>query len=236
MENPEAKAIEEVGKAVQSVAKTASDYKDLVGDAGGFLGKIFGPAATEAGMWVRDYLHGRRIELAIRQRDRVEKLLEERGITSIRPLPLAEGIPLIDAATMEEDPGLAEMFSNLIASFVDANRDDYLPRTFIDTLRQMSPFEAVLLRKMVDAPASALSEANMMHTAPLPHGYLDAPTAQDEDIPGPSRSIVLALASLQKLGCVEGGMTWGGFTTFHQARVTEYGHALIDACSPPRSR
>jgi len=235
MENPEAKAIEEVSKAVQSVAKTASDYKDLVGDAGGFLGKIFGPAATEAGMWVRDYLHGRRIELAIRQRDRVEQLLNERGITSIRPLPLAEGIPLIDAATLEEDPGLAEMFSNLIASFIDGSSDDFLPRTFIRTLREMSPFEAILLKKIANAPESATNEAGFMYTELLPEDYLDAPKASDENVQKPTQRVELALASLENLGCVEVGRAMNGNALSGYALLTVYGKPLMSACAPMRS-
>ncbi|WP_043620282.1 Abi-alpha family protein [Ensifer sp. ZNC0028] len=232
MDNPEAEALKEASKAVQEVAKTASDYKDLVGDAGGFFGKIFGPAATEAGLWVRDYLHGRRIELAIRQRDRVEQLLNERGITSIRPLPLAEGIPLIDAATLEEDPVLSEMFANLIISFVDADRADYLPRTFIDVLKRMSPFEAIILKKMIDAPASALTESGMMYATRLPDVFLAAPAPQDTNVPDPPSSVVLALASLETLGCIDGAALWDGGTTYRQVRVTDYGRALMTACLP----
>lgn len=235
MENPEAKAIEEVGKAVQAAAKTASDYKELVSDAGGFFGRIFGPAATEAGMWARDYLHGRRIELAIRQRDRVEQLLNERGITSIRPLPLAEGIPLIDAATLEEDPGLAEMFSNLIASFLDGRSDDFLPRTFIRTLREMSPYEAILLKKIADAPASAIDDAGLMYTKLLPEDYLDAPKATDENVEKPSQRVELALASLEILGCVEVGRAMNGNALYGYALLTVYGKTLMAACAPMRS-
>lgn len=237
MESTEVKAIEEGAeasqegaKAIQEVAKTAAQYQSTIDTLGTFLGRLLAPA-VEISALVADIVRGKRIELAMKLQYKVTALMNERGVTKIRPLPMATAYPLIEAATLEEDDEMADMFAHLVVSFIDADEDGYVPKQFVDTLRRLTPFEAVVLKKMSEAPADAMTESGLMYTASLPHGFPSAPTATDNEIKEPSKSIALALASLQQLGCVEGGMTWGGTTTFTQATVTYYGKAFLAACT-----
>jgi hypothetical protein len=228
----EAKAAAEAGKAVQEIAKTADSYEDLVKQFGEFLGRIIGPPAIQASGLIADSIHDRRAILGVKRQARFEEILKERKIRTVRQLPLATAYPLLEYSTLEEDDTLGEMFSNLLVSYVDGDQTVYVPKLFIETLKNLSPVEATLLQKMNSAPENALSESKMMYTAMLPASYMSAPRSDDKDPQEPDSTTMLALSSLQQLGCIEGGMTWGGYTVLVQARVTDYGVAFMAACAP----
>lgn len=227
----QAKAAEEAGKAVQEIAKAAVEYQPTVRQVGEFFGRLIAPVEQAVGI-IADHLKYKRLELAIEQEHRISRIMDQRGIKAIRPMPLSVALPLIDAAVIEEDSDLAEMFANLIVSHIDASCEDYLPKQFTQSLKQMTPYEAVILKAMGKAPPQALNESGIMYTAMLPNAFIDAPSSKDKDPPKPSEKLELALASLQQMGCVQGAMTWGGTTTFTNAGVTTYGHALLKACAP----
>ncbi|AHG47905.1 hypothetical protein RLEG12_18750 [Rhizobium leguminosarum bv. trifolii CB782] len=229
----EAKAAEESAKAIQEVAKTVAAFQPSIHEVGVFFGRLVAPAEQVLGL-LADYIKGRRLELAVRQECYIRELMVERGVANIKPMPLSTAVPLIDAATLEEDDELARMFANLIVSHVDGASVGYVPKQFTDTLRQMSPIEAAVLRAMGAAPDGAKNESGMMHTAHLPRGYLEAPSPQDKDIPQPDKLLSIALASLQQSGCIEGAMTWGGYKLLSQARITDYGLAFLAAAAPPK--
>jgi hypothetical protein len=231
MMQEETKAIEESAKAIQEVAKAAVAYQSSIQAVGAFFGCLMAPVEQASGL-LADYIKGRRLELAVRQEAYIRALMAERGVSDIKRMPLSTAVPLIDAATLEEDEDLARMFANLIVSHVDGTSDGYVPKQFTDTLKQMSPLEAAVLKAMGSAPEGAKNESGMMHTANLPNSYLDAPTPKDKDIPGPDKLLSIALASLQQSGCIEGAMAWGGYKLLSQARVTEYGRAFLDAVAP----
>jgi hypothetical protein len=227
----EAKAAEEAGKAVQELAKAAVAYQPTMKQVGEFFGRLVSPIEQSVGM-LADHLKYKRLELAIEQEQRIARLMDQRGVKAIRPMPLAVALPLIDAAVIEEDEDLADMFANLIVSHIDASHDEYLPKQFTQSLKQMTPYEAVILKAMGNAPSNCINESGIMYTAMLPNAFLKAPGAQDQDVPQPSEKLELALASLQQMGCVQGAMTWGGTPTFSNVAVTAYGHALLRACAP----
>lgn len=132
---------------------------------------------------------------------------------------------------MEDDESLAEMFAALLASYASDSDDQFTPKTFIDTVRNMTPFEAHLLRLMVDARGSD-DPGRMLSTIDLPE---DISFVSDENkalntYPEPKPKVLLALASLQRLGCVQAAQSIDGTTYFQQASVTYYGEQLMLAC------
>ncbi|MBB3460609.1 Abi-alpha family protein [Rhizobium sp. BK377] len=229
----EAKAIQESAKAVQEVAKTAATYQPSIHELGSFFGRLMTTVEQGSGL-IADYIKGRRFELAVKQEARIKALMEERGIKTIRPMPLSTAVPLIDAATLEDNEDIAEMFANLIVSHIHKESDTYVPKQFTETLKQLSPFQAAVLKAMGDAPEKSRNASGMMYTAPLPNHYWDAPKPYDRDVPGPDRNLLVALASLQQVGCIEGSATMGGYRMLTQALVTEFGRAFLDAVAPTR--
>lgn len=228
---------DEESKAIQEVAKTATEYKDSVNSFGEFVGKIVGHPLVQAGGIVGDALGMVRIEMALRFKERVDRIMKERGLESPqRNIPLSVAYPLLEAATLEEDNELSEMFAQLLVNAVDSSYSNYVPKSFVETIKNMSPLEAKILKAMFDAPPEAVNESGMMYTRLLPNGYLKMPEPTDQEMEEVPETIGLALAALRRAGCIEGAMAWGGYTLLRNARVTEYGAALMKACHPPVSQ
>jgi hypothetical protein len=224
---------DEESKAIQEVAKTAARYEPAVRALGEFVGKVIGYPLTQAGGLLGDGIGIIRSEILLKYQERVQRIMKERKLDGPRrTIPLSVVYPLLEAASLEQDDDLSEMFAQLLVNAIDDRFSDFIPKSFVETIRAMSPLEALVLKRMTSAPESSINDVGMMYTAGLPDNYLDAPTADnDKDTGEPPAAIALALSSLRAAGCVEGAMAWGGFTLLRSARVTEYGRALIRACS-----
>ena len=227
---------DEESKAIQEVAKTAAHYKDSATAFGAFFNRVVGHPLQQAGGLVGDTLGIVRIEMALRFMKRVERIMEERGMDGPRrALPLAIAYPLLEAATLEEDETLSEMFAELLVNAI-SDEEAYIPKSFVETIKGMSPIEAAVLRAMADAPAEAKGPVGMMYTKELPHCYLPAPTPQDKGWSDPPANIALALSALISSGCVLPMILMNGGWTTSQCRVSDYGVAFVKACRPPADR
>lgn len=220
----------EEAKAVQELAKTASNYQKSIDKLGRFIAGVIGPVMNETSGLLADAIRYRRMTNAINYQVRIEALIEQRGVTSIRPLPLATAYPLLDAASLEEDATLAEMFANLFVSYVDADREGYLPKLFTETISKLSPYEVRILTAIHKAPASALDESEAMYTLQLPDGYMPAPVPGDQMHDEPKGDLQIALRNLERLGCIDGTWVWS-FISMRQVKINEYGRAFLSACS-----
>lgn len=224
----------EEAKAVQEVAKAAKELRPELQALGRFLAKALGRPTEQIGGLVGDLFAMARMEVAVRFSQRAERMLAERGLSQpTRQVALSVIFPLLSAASLEEDETLSDMFAALLVNAVDASCDIDITKSFVETVRLMSPFEARLLHQMAHAPAQSLNDSGFMLTAGLPGAYWAAPASDgknpEDEVP---RKTSLALASLTAFGCVQCASTWGGGTIQRQAKVTEYGAALIAACDP----
>jgi hypothetical protein len=97
--------------------------------------------------WVRYY----RYRNALVIRDRINEIHRERGITRKVPIPPRIGIPLLDAASMEDDPILQEMWAGLAANATDPNKRQETKKVFIDILSGLEPIDTVILRYLANS-------------------------------------------------------------------------------------
>ncbi|TIX46362.1 MAG: DUF4393 domain-containing protein [Mesorhizobium sp.] len=218
-------------EAVQEVAKTAARLQPDIRAAGEFIAKVVGHPLTQGGGLIGDVFGIARLEIFLKYEKRVRRIMAERALDeSARPLPLAMAYLLLEAASLEEDEGLSEMLAQLLVNAMDSDIESYIPKSFVETLRNMAPFEALILKRMVEAPPESVADSGHMYTAGLPDNFKAKPNARDE-IQKPPRTVSLALASLETAGCVDIMSTMDGGNLPGEARVTEYGQELIRACS-----
>ncbi|MDR7029415.1 Abi-alpha family protein [Rhizobium rosettiformans] len=225
----ESKAVQETAKAVQEVAKASVELWQIVEQVGEFIGQIIGPPARELSGLVTDQIAFRRRLNVLNMQQRFEEVLAARGVERFQSLPLSIGYPLIEAASVEDDPVISDMFANLLASFVDGDRGRYISKQFIEGLRNITPYEAALLKAIALAPEESKLNG-VLYTYKLPEGYMDAPTPGDDFREEPGLDLQMALSSLQRSGCIEGSLTWAGGTVLRSVRLTAFGVALSDAC------
>ena len=134
----QAKALQEALKTLQGVGK--------------FLRETFGTMPEDVvGLLGGDWLRVRRAENLARIVSKAKERLEARGAHPERPR-LSILLPLLAAAADEEDDELQDVWASLLAAAADPERAKSFRVDFIDTVKQMDPLDAAVLKKMVLAP------------------------------------------------------------------------------------
>jgi hypothetical protein len=142
-----AEVIIEVAKAEQETQKTYQSALELVRRAGTFLNGVFGPASQELGLLFGDQMRYWRFKNAVKILEKTQALVEERGLgpEQIRSLGFGEGLLLLEAASLEEDDTVQDMWARLMANAVDSERGTKPEKVYVDLLKSLTGREAVLL-------------------------------------------------------------------------------------------
>jgi hypothetical protein len=112
-----------------------------------FLAKVAGPAVEEFAEIGRDYVKGWRAKNSGAVLAGADKLLAEAG-REPQAVPLKTLLPLLDAASLEDNPTLAERWATLLANAADpAQRIERHP-AYTDMLKQITAAEAELLDEL----------------------------------------------------------------------------------------
>ena len=125
---------------------------------GDLLTKLFGGSAEQIGGIAEDYFAEIRQKLAgKRQSQRVETVLskteyviEDAGFEP-KEVPDEILIPLLQAASLQDDATLQDMWANLLANAANPEGEP-IRRVFINILCELSPNDALFLDKFIDAP------------------------------------------------------------------------------------
>lgn len=147
--------------------------------------------------------------------------------TKVIPLKLA--IPLFQAASLEDDDYLQDMWAKLLVNASVSKRAIELRRVHIDILERLSPIEALILERIYSIPVDSPSQ-NSVITRYLPDSALFQEDGGESDAVQPSEEIVMALANLARLGCLTLPTTWGGGEIFSTVYQTVIGRSLFEAC------
>lgn len=144
--------------------------EDVATKAGTWLSRVVGEPVEHAIGFATDLLRIRRRENCIKLVIAAQERLAARGIHEpTRLLPMKVALPLIEAASLEEEPTLQDMWVNLLANGVDADFPFDVTPSFVDVLRMITPYEAQILRVIyATAPRDASTTGALVTTAGLP--------------------------------------------------------------------
>lgn len=115
--------IEEPSKAVAEVAKFGTTTVEASVKLGGFFAKVLGEPFQDAVGLLGDRLKLYRYQNQVVIMDKVNKTLDERGVSKTKPIPPKFAIPIMEYASLEEDESLQDMWCNLIANSLDPARN-----------------------------------------------------------------------------------------------------------------
>ncbi len=148
----EIEAVTETAKAVQEVAKTGRALIEPGTDLAKYVARILGTVPEDViGLLIGDPLHElRQHTLTGILRAAFEKL-HRRGIKTAKPVRPGPGKEAFEAASLETDETLQDMWAELLANAMDPNKDTSLQRVFIDTLKQVEPIDALVLQTVLGA-------------------------------------------------------------------------------------
>lgn len=116
-----------------------------------FLDKILAPSADELGEMGRDWVKGKRAQNTARTLADAATLL---GATEreAQAVPLKVIGPLLNAASLEDEPTLAAKWAALLANAADPAQRVAVQPGFAEVLRQLTPTDALLLDSLYFPP------------------------------------------------------------------------------------
>ena len=213
--------------------KALSKTIDAIRDAGPWLDRIFGDLVEDSVGVVADQIKYLRLKNFMKLRDKTNRLLSQRDIVDTRCIPLKFALPLIEAATLEDDEMLQELWARLLANAMDPDFKPQISSSFITVVKDFGPMEVRILRTLYEMhrrPKSNMREdygprgewfrRQMGDERPIPtefgQNFLGIPIAE-----------WIGWENLQRLGCVEGVSSSTGRGG---GRLTEFGNALVIAC------
>lgn len=124
--------------------------------AGTFLGRVIGPSAEALGGLLGDQLKSWRAANLDRIARKWEKIRFERGIAdqAIRSLPFGDAYRAIEAASVEEDTNVQELWAQLIANATDPSQSINIKKAYIDILKSLGSPDAIVLDLFFDHATS----------------------------------------------------------------------------------
>ena len=157
------KATGQAMEVVQKVSKCVSLFID-------------GPLEQGIGI-VNDRFKYMRWERQVRLVDRAHHFMAERGSRMrLRAVPLNVAIPIFEAASLEEDDDLQDLWARLLVNAADAESGVEVKRGLASILQDFSHMEVRLLQKIHDAPPKESGLPTMGSPGPLDvDGRLMAP-------------------------------------------------------------
>lgn len=196
---------------------------DLIMD---FARKVGGQAADELGVDFGNRVRAWRIANAVNLYTRTRRILEEAGLPA-NAVPPRLFLPLVEAASVEDNESLQEMWAGLLATATQA--PDEVPPSFVETLKQMTPNEARFIDKVY------CDRMNPKNPYRMPLDSQFAPGQFTERAGAPKG---VSSEAYERLGIIrrDYAMTQDG----GEAEVgsllpfTKYGIAFLRACHGPR--
>lgn len=214
---------DEQAKATQEVAKASQAAIEAIRDVSRYFGRFAeGPLEQAAGM-LEDRLRFMRFEQAVRFQKRAIELMEESGLEkATRPVPLNFIVPVLEAASLEEDDNLQEVWAKLLVNAVDAESTSTPRHAYISMLKDMTPFDAQLLRVIVKHRTHF--EASVATELASKYFGIDADYEREAQV---------SLYNLQRLNCVNVPMGWGGerVAPIEAVTPTELAFSFVEACT-----
>lgn len=222
----------EEAKAIQEISKVAVKVMDISEKFGGFVAKFIS-GSLEEGMGIfEDKFKYMRWERQVRLIKRAEDFMKEVGMEKpIKPIPIKFAIPLFQAATLEDDDYLQDLWARLLVNSSNENNRVELCRTYIDILERLSPLEAKILVKIYSTPFNEMEHKGVF-TVGLPEKVtIFSPEKFDEikQYKFNDEKILFALANLSRLGCISPLKTIGGGEIFSVVNPTVLGKYLVES-------
>lgn len=230
--------VEAVAKAVEEVSKATGKAVDASVGLGSFFKEIFGLALKESGNAALDQMQYWRASRLLVLQAKYEQLQQRyNGKRTAAMLPPKFSLPLLEAASEEDDDELTELFARLLFNAVNGTTETEARRAYISVLREMSGFDVKILMALADAPAVKASLPwKTVYTARLPDEFISGEQkGAGAPIEEPPEHVGFSLSNLARLGCVNPGSGWGGVSVLGIVTFTPFGQALARACTIQKS-
>lgn len=190
------------------------EWKDEIKNVGNWLGRLLGPFVDLSGI-ASDHLRFYRVKKQLELKEKMQAELEKRGYSEIPgAIDVSFGVPLIEAASLEDNEDLQQLWANLLANAVDPKVENKPKKSFIDILKQMDTFDAKLLK---DIYAETIRTGNKyVFTTFYPERLESSNEEKSEGFDEkPNNEVCLSIENLIRLSLITTAGTWEG-SHYHQ--------------------
>jgi len=141
---------EEIAKAIQETAKLGEKGLEIADKAGTFFAKVFREPIDEVSGMITDKLRFVRWKRMVQMSDEVNKILEDKNVHTTRAVPPKIALPLIEEASLEEDPNLQYLWNHLLANAMNPEFNGEIRYGFVEMIKEITGVEAILLNKFYE--------------------------------------------------------------------------------------
>lgn len=207
-------------------AKTTGKGIDAARDFGKFLAPILkSPLENAIGIW-SDKLAYTRWERQQRLMIRAKEFMLEQGIEQpTRAVPMNVAIPLMQAASMEEDDVLQDLWAKLLVNAMDADSGVNIHRSYVDILESLTPLDALIINGLYTHGSHGQVVQDGVVTSFLQGTPYSCVSPADVE------KVQIALWNLLRLGCIRSISNAGDRSALHLFGITKLGIAFVEACT-----
>ena len=141
---------EEIAKAIQESTKLGEKGLEIADKAGTFFAKVFQEPINEISGMITDKIRFIRWKKMVQMSEEVNTILQQKQITSTRAVPPKIALPIIEEASLEDDPNLQYLWNHLLANAMNPNFNDEIRYGFIEMIKGITGIEAKLLHEFYE--------------------------------------------------------------------------------------
>jgi hypothetical protein len=141
---------EEIAKAIQESTKLGEKGLEIADKAGTFFAKVFQEPINEISGMITDKIRFIRWKKMVQMSEEVNTILQQKQITNTRAVPPKIALPIIEEASLEDDPNLQYLWNHLLANAMNPNFNDEIRYGFIEMIKGITGIEAKLLHEFYE--------------------------------------------------------------------------------------
>ena len=153
---------------------------------------------------------------------------EEREVISLKL-----GLPLIEKASLEEDPTLQELWANLLANALNPNHSAEVRTIFVDIIHNLSPFDVLILNAFNISRQPLIPKPLNQTMVKTSEGYKEFPTKTVDD----SITVLKSLDLVTDITVADDVFLGnGGIVHKDEIHLTPLGILFVNACVKDASK
>ena len=142
---------EEIAKAIQSVSRFGEQSLKTSEKLGGFFARVFQEPAFEVAGIITDRLRFVRWKRMVQISGEVDSILARRGIENTSAVSPKFALPLLEEASLEDEPGLQRLWNNLLANAMDPTHEEEPRTAYLTVIKEITAGDALILGRMYNA-------------------------------------------------------------------------------------
>jgi hypothetical protein len=191
--------------------------------ANGLLARIFGPSADGLGIMLSQPIKMRLVQNQIRNLEKLKNICEKEGV-NIKQVDLKAVLPYLEGIALEEDPVLEELWANLMANYLDSEKN-LNTTVYPSILKQISSSEAKALEYFYKGSLVSVTSTNTMQID------INDPEMKQTKFEAPVNNLYrLGLIEDLKLAPQHGSGLTNIYSVFKMYKISPFGNDFYLAC------